>query len=349
MVAPAAKMRHGMPKIYLILAHSGVVVNSKKSKNIVIIQVRVFCKITQRKRMFMLRVEEKCAAEAVISVLPERFEKEIIQLCRSRMGGLSEIREIRLRASGRASVRLGAELLPLFCSVTAEEITNIVTGICGGAVYAQRDKISEGYISFDRGVRVGIVGSARYEGRTLVGVDEISSLVFRIPGSGCDIADELESAFFSSVSGMLIYSAPGGGKTTALRSLARTLGSGKKPLRVCVVDEREEFFSEDYRGCEVDILRGYKRQAGLEIATRTMSPDVVMIDEIGCDDAIAIKDALRCGVPIVATAHARTFRELMSKTSLRPLFEISAFDVFAGISERDGRHILTVDKNERNN
>lgn len=337
-----------MPKIYLILAHRNLVVNSKKDKKVVIKQAYSFCIITQEKRMFMLTTEEKSAAEMVISVLPDRAEKEIIQLCRLRRGGCSEIREIRLRAFGRASLRLGNELLPLFCSVTAEELSNIASKICGGAVYAHRDKISEGYIPFARGVRVGIVGTARYEGGALVGVDEISSLVFRIPGKRCDIEDELTSAFHSAKSGMLIYSPPGGGKTTALRSLARTLGSQKNPLRVCVVDEREEFLPEDFWGCEVDILKGYKRQAGLEIATRTMSPDVVMIDEIGCDDARTIKDTVRCGVPVVATAHARTFDELMSKASLKPLFEISAFDVFAGISEQGSSHILTVDKNERN-
>ncbi len=296
----------------------------------------------------MLTREKSVAVERAISVLPERVEKEIIQLCRGRRGGLSEIREIRLRAGGRASLRLGTELLPLFCSVTAEEISNTVGSICGGAVYAHRDKISEGYIPFADGIRVGVVGSARYEDRSFVGVEDISSLVFRIPGRECDIGDELASAFYYATSGLLIYSPPGGGKTTALRSLARILGSGKSPLRVCVVDEREEFYDEDYLGCEVDILKGYKRQKGLEIAIRTMSPDVVMIDEIGSDDSAAIKDTLRCGIPIVATAHARTFGELMSKASLRPLFEISAFDVFAGISEQGGRHILTVDKNERN-
>lgn len=296
--------------------------------------------------MFMQAIEKSRNTERVLSVLPERLEKEIIQLCRGRQGGFSEIREIRIRAEGRASMRLGTELLPLFCSVTSEEISETVSRICGGAVYSHRDKISEGYIPFAEGVRVGVVGSARYEHNTFVGVDDISSLVFRIPGGECDIEGEIASAFYKALSGMLIYSPPGGGKTTALRSLARTLGRGKMPLRVCVIDEREEFLSSDYSGCEVDILRGYKRQKGIEIAIRTMSPDVVMIDEIGCDDALAIANAVRCGVPIVATSHAASLEELWSKKALKPLFEIGAFDVFAGIFESNGRHRLTVNTNE---
>lgn len=280
-----------------------------------------------------------------LSVLPKRIENEILRLCQGRLGGLDLVREIRLRAGGRASLRLGGEYIPLHSSASSEEIEEIVVKICQGSLYAHRDSISSGYIPFGDGIRVGVVGSARYEYKTFVGVEEMSSLVFRISGGFCDIEKELTEAFRLASAGMLIYSAPGGGKTTALRSLAASLGRGARPLRVCVVDEREEFCPEDYVGCEVDILKGYKRRRGLEIATRTMSPDVVMIDEIGCDDAVSVIDAVRCGVPVVATAHAASFEELMSKTSLRPLFEISAFDVFAGIYENGGGHGLRVDRN----
>ena len=288
------------------------------------------------------------AAERVLDILPAGMGAEIAGLCRGRRGGLTEIREIRIRAGGRASLRYGSESLPLFSSATSEDVSEIVSRICGGGVYAHRDKIAAGYLPFGEGVRVGIVGSARYERGAFVGVEEICSLVFRIPGGKCDITDELFLAFKDVKSGMLIYSPPGGGKTTALRALTRALVSGKRPLRVCVVDEREEFFSEDYCDCEVDILKGYSRRSGLEIATRTMSPEVVIIDEIGCDEAAAIADTVRCGIPIVATAHSSCIEELFSKSSLKPLFNVGAFDVFAGISEIDGRHILTVNKNERN-
>jgi stage III sporulation protein AA len=221
-----------------------------------------------------------------------------------------------------------------------------VEQISGGGIYAHRDKISAGYLPLFDGVRVGVCGSARYEEGSLVGVENISSLVFRIPGNKCDIEAELLSAFRQASAGMLIYSPPGGGKTTALRSLAHSLGSGRAPLRVCVVDEREEFVAEDYSECEVDILKGYKRRNGIEIATRTMSPDVIIIDEIGCDDAAAIADAVRSGIPVVATAHAGSLIELKSKSLLRPLYDVGAFDVFAGISEKGGVHILTVNKDE---
>ena len=168
--------------------------------------------------------------------------------------------------------------------------------------------------------------------------------MFRIPGGDCEIAGELYTAFLTAKRGMLIYSPPGVGKTTALRSLAESVGGGGTPKRVCVVDERCEFSEEDYRECEVDILKGYQRRAGIEIATRTMSAEVIMIDEIGADDAESIRDVLRCGIPIVATAHAASYEEIKSKPSLASLLSTGAFDVFAGISADDAGYKLAVDR-----
>ena len=89
---------------------------------------------------------------------------------------------------------------------------------------------------------------------------------------------------------------------------------------------------------------GYTRKRGLEIATRTLSPEVLMIDEIGADDATELVSVVRCGIPLVATAHASGFDELMAKPSLKPLFETGAFSVFVGIFREGGSYSLTVDK-----
>ena len=235
------------------------------------------------------------------------------------------------------------EKIPLFSTLKRNEAEALVNLLCEGAMYAHRDTLASGYVTMRGGVRVGICGFARYEGGRLVGVSEMRSLVFRIPGGDCEIADELFSAFSEVRRGMLIYSPPGIGKTTALRSLAASVGGGSNPRRVCVVDERCEFCDEDYADCEVDILKGYSRREGIEIATRTMSAEVIMIDEIGADDAESIKDVLRCGIPIVATAHAADYEEIKSKPGIASLISSGAFDVFVGISSCDSGYKLSVD------
>ena len=291
----------------------------------------------------MLKVKEKIYR--VTELLPRHIAEEIMRIASGRVAGMCGIREISIRRGGACTLLIGSENIRLHGRVDAEMTADIVDRLLGGALYAHRDSIASGYLSLEGGIRVGICGSAAYEGGRLVGIGDMRSLLFRIPTGECAFIDELCEIFRSGIgSGMLIYSPPGVGKTTALRSLARRVGSGKSPLRVCVVDERGEFDESDYTGCEVDILVGYKKRQGIEIATRTMSPQLIMIDEIGSEDAEAIADVIKCGIPIVATAHAGSREELLIKTSLAPLFRLSAFNTLVGISRAGDSYILTSDK-----
>lgn len=291
----------------------------------------------------MLKTKEKIYR--VTELLPRHIAEEIMRLARGRREGPSGIREISLRRGGACTVLIGSEAVRLHGRADGEMISAVADRLLGGALYAHRDSIASGYISLEGGIRVGICGSAAYEGGRLVGISDIRSLLFRIPSGECAFAEELCRIYLSGIgSGMLIYSPPGVGKTTALRALARFIGGGRSPLRVCVVDERREFDESDYIGCEVDILGGYKKRAGIEIATRTMSPGLIMIDELGAEDAEAITDVIKCGIPIVATAHAGSREELRSKTSLSRLFEIGAFDVLVGIRREGGAYALKSDK-----
>ena len=292
-----------------------------------------------------MKVKEKLRIYRALSLLPEGLSEEILRLAEGRKDGPSGIREIRVRREGVSSLLLSGESIRLYYRVGREETEALMEKLVDGALYAHRDGIASGYICLDGGIRVGICGSARYDGERLVGVGDMRSLLFRIPTGECAFADEIARIFRSGVrSGMLIYSPPGVGKTTALRTLALSLGGGAQPIRVAVVDERCEFSEEDYAGREVDILKGYKRRSGIEIATRTMSPELIMIDEIGADDAEALIGVVRCGIPLVATAHAASLDELMSKRSLAPLFSCGVFDTLVGISLSEGKYRLTVDR-----
>ena len=292
--------------------------------------------------MITEKAEQK--VEKILRLMPKGLEEEILRLCHGRKGAFLEISEIRLRAFGRCSVRLFGRVVGLSYKLRLAELEEIVEKLCFGAIYAHRDNILKGYIPYLDGVRVGVAGSARYEGGKAVGIEEISSLVFRLPTRKSELSSELLSAFRLSSRGLIIYAPPGGGKTSALRSLSRSLGGAEQSMRVCVIDERDEFSCEDFSDCEVDLLRGYKKQTGIEIATRTLSPDVIIVDEIGSDEAGEVALAARCGVKIAATAHAATADELLSKPSLKPLFDAGAFDVTAGILTEGEKRRLEVVK-----
>ena len=293
----------------------------------------------------MIKEKSEERAERAVALIGGEVEDELRRLFASRVSGASGVREISLRAGGRCSVLIDGERIDLLSSLECKDMEEIMTALCEGALYAHRDTIAEGYLTLEGGIRVGVGGRARYEHRAFVGVTDIRTLVFRIPGHKCDFDRELEEIYRERpIRGMMIYSLPGVGKTTALRALSARLGSGKHPVRVAVVDERCEFDTGDYGGCEVDILRGYRRKRGIEIATRTMSAELIMIDEIGADDAEDLLRVVKCGIPLVATAHAGSYEELCRRAALSPLIDGGVFDLFVGISrERDG-YVLTVDR-----
>lgn len=293
----------------------------------------------------MEKLRERNGVLRVLCLLPSRIENEITRLALGRREGLSGIREIRVRSCGVCTVRIGKEEIGLLSGVGREEMEGLVNDVVGGRLYAHRDSIAEGYISLGAGVRVGVCGRAAYDGSSLVGVGEISSLIFRIPTGKCEFADELYRVFSSGIGrGMIIYSPPGVGKTTAIRSLAYRISGGNAAKRVAIIDERGEFDENDYLHHSVDILRGYKKGVGIEIATRTLSPELIMVDEIGVEDADAILSSIKCGLPFVATAHAGSREELLSRLPLVRLFEHRAFEVAVGISHTPSGYALTVDK-----
>lgn len=285
-------------------------------------------------------IMEKCVRK-ILSFLPVKARAEIERLAVRRGERISEI---RLRAAAKSTVTLSGERIPLLTSVSAEDVRHTVSLLCDGSMYAHRENISSGYISLEGGIRVGVCGRAVYDGGGLVGICDIASLVFRIPTEDFFDVPALLSAWEGAERGMLIYSPPGVGKTTALRALVKALGSGRNSKQIAVIDERGEFSAEDYGECTVDLLCGYKRAEGAEIALRTLAPEIIAVDEIGTSaEAEAITASLNSGVKVVATAHAKSLSELYMRSGMAPLLKRKIFDVFAGIAADGGTRTLTVE------
>lgn len=285
-------------------------------------------------------IMKKCVKK-ILSLLPVKTRAEIERLAAQRGERISEI---RLRAAAKSTVTLSGERIPLLTAVSAEEVRRTVSLLCEGSIYAHRENIGSGYISLEGGIRVGLCGRAVYDGGGLVGIADISSLVFRIPTEDFFDVPSLLSAWEGAERGMLIYSPPGVGKTTALRALVKALGSGKNSKQIAVIDERGEFSAEDYEKCTVDILCGYKRAEGAEIALRTLAPEIIAVDEIGsASEAEAITSSLNSGVKVMATAHAKSLSELYMRSGIAPLLRRNIFDVFTGIAADGGIRSLTVE------
>ena len=275
-------------------------------------------------------MENKEIVSRVISHFPSSLSLEIL-----RVGGEEEIREIRLRGRGRSSVVTLRGTLPLSTSC-ARLMEQIFLSVCRGAPYAYRDTVERGYVPLPFGVRVGVAGRARYDHGVLVGIDEVDSLVFRIPTGKCDFSREISLICRNPCGGALIFSPPAGGKTTALRVLAASLS---ERLRVVIVDEREEIYTDELSGREIDLLSGYRRAYGISLATRCLSPEVILTDEIAPEDSADILAAANAGVPLIATAHASSVKELMHREDIRRLVCGGVFRRLVGIYRVNGRFI----------
>ena len=94
-------------------------------------------------------------------------------------------------------------------------------------------------------------------------------------------------------------------------------------MTIGVVDERGEL-SAMYRGIpqndlgiRTDILNNVKKSLGIEMLVRSMSPQVIIADEIGNEEDIsAIKYALTSGVKGIFTAHGENYEDL----EINPIF-----------------------------
>lgn len=268
----------------------------------------------------------------LFSLLPTAYAEEAKNTLRRADGHLSELR-LRAGHLSSLSVRRGKGLsnLPLSFVLSEGELRSIFRRVCDGSLYAFEESIKEGYLSLANGVRVGVGGRAVLRGGQIASVASITTLCFRVPHRAPHAADRLLSFFKQKRGGILLFSPPGAGKTTLLREFAREVSRGQDACRCAVIDTRGEFFGFE-RECLLDLLSGYPKAEGAEIAVRTLSPEVLVMDEIGEKEARALLSLTALGVPVVASAHGKTPEEIRASLLL-------------GLTERVFDTLWSVEKN----
>lgn len=228
------------------------------------------------------------------------------------------VEEIRIRAGQPLQVCFAGEerlLLPADgqAAATGEECGEMLLRICGHSLYAWSSELKNGFITLAGGYRVGICGKAVIEGEEMARFSDISSFDIRIPHMRPGAADRLLPYLLDAEGRALpslLVSAPGCGKTTMLRDIARQLSVGQhgaRPHRVAVVDSRYELSGGGAfdLGPRTDVLSGMERREGLPMLLRTMAPEVIVTDEIGVpSDVRALLAAATAGVCVIASLHA---------------------------------------------
>lgn len=238
------------------------------------------------------------------------------------------IQEIRLIKGSKPLLLTSQGIVYISGIITTEELNETLLAMTNNSLHTYQRDMATGFIPLKGGHRAGVCGTAVYgNDKEIKAIRELNAIVIRIAHQFENISKNLISTLFSKgLCGVLIAGAPGSGKTTILREIATKLSSGavKGCSSVVIVDERAELSLSGERCC---VLKGYDKADGIMQAVRSLSPQVIICDEIGTQkDVDAVIWALNCGVYVITSIHARTRQELKKRKAGEKLLATHAFE-----------------------
>lgn len=230
-----------------------------------------------------------------------------------------------------------------------DDLYRTIASISDNSLYAFEEEIKRGFITVAGGHRVGLAGQVVLQGDTVKTLKNFSSICFRIAREVKDCALPLLSYINGGdrmVRNTLIISPPRCGKTTILRDLARILANGSKrfpAFNVAIIDERSEL-AGSYQGkpqldvgVRTDVLDSCPKAQGMIMALRSLSPQVIITDEIGRpEDVEAIEECVNAGVAVISSVHASNVDELQKRPIMRKLLSSRAFHIGVILSRVKG-------------
>ncbi|MBR1567726.1 MAG: stage III sporulation protein AA [Lachnospiraceae bacterium] len=232
--------------------------------------------------------------------------------------------------------------------ITKEDIRSIVDVISHYSLYAFEEELRQGYLTVNGGHRIGMAGKVVLEHGQIKTIRNITYLNIRIAHQILGCARKLHKLLHddSGYKHTLIISPPGCGKTTLLRDLIRLASEGNEGIHgvtVGVVDERSEI-AACYQGipqldvgCRTDVLDGCPKASGMILLLRSMTPDVIAVDEIGSpEDYEAIRYVLNAGCAIFATVHGISLEEIGNRPVVSRMLSERIFERYVILSNRKG-------------
>ncbi|MEG1971690.1 MAG: ATPase, T2SS/T4P/T4SS family [Oscillospiraceae bacterium] len=232
--------------------------------------------------------------------------------------------EIRLIAGCAPQIKTACGITTLNTRLTKKHFEDCLFTLTKGSVHSFQNELALGFIPLGNGNRAGISGTAVVNcDNKITSIRDINAVVIRVANEIFDVSDEVVVPMLrSGLKSLIIAGAPCSGKTTFLRDIARKLAN--KGLSVVVVDERQELFG-GLSSCIV--LKGFNKTAGIRLATRSLSPQVIICDEIAdFEEADALSKAINSGVYIICSVHAGNKLEFFKRGVCKKLMESGCFE-----------------------
>lgn len=284
--------------------------------------------------------------EPILRALPQNLRKLLLSIP---IGILKDLEEIRIRqgrplmiySNGRdyflcnnGTVNQHPRSAYLVSDTDSRAILELISDY---SVYAFEEELSCGFITLQGGYRVGLSGKVIIDSRGTIKFQHITSFNLRISREIKGVANKIIPYTVKSnhVLHTLILSAPQMGKTTLIRDFAKKISNGFpgfKGLKVGIVDERSEIagschgIPQNDVGIRTDVLDGCPKAAGITMLIRSMSPNVIVTDEVGKpDDVEAIEDALNAGITVITTAHSSGLEDAKRRPILESILQKGIF------------------------
>lgn len=280
--------------------------------------------------------------EHIFYKFPEDIKGSLLKIPQSIK---KNIEEIRVKAEG--SLNIYASGKEFFLNQSGEFVSNgkgykniskatlvsIFNAVLNYSAYAYEEELANGYITIKGGHRVGVCGKTVINEGKIQTIKDISSLNIRRSKEIIGISDDYVQYILKdskSIYNTLLVSPPKCGKTTLLRDIVRHLSS--KGFKMGVVDERSEIagmyegIPQNNLGVRTDILDGCPKEKGIIMMIRSMSPDIIVTDEIGkAQDIYAVECVRNAGIQLITTIHGASYEDIIH-SKIKPLIQQKVFE-----------------------
>lgn len=231
--------------------------------------------------------------------------------------------------------------------VQTEDLKEMLEYISGYSLYAFEEEIRQGFLTIVGGHRVGIAGKTILDGNKIKSLKYISYINLRLSHQIKGCASPILPYIIKNrqICHTLIISPPRCGKTTLLRDLIRQVSNGNRYMpgvSVGVVDERSEIagsylgIPQNDLGIRTDVLDCCPKAEGMMMLIRSMSPEVVAVDELGdYEDIHAIESVVHCGCKLFATVHGSSIEDMKRKPLLQRLMQEKIFERYIVLYKKD--------------